>query len=146
MSKTKVDLFRSVIDEQFPKGTIIDDKPAAEILYPDFEPRTLPSGKMRRPDVVLSKDKLWVKSKGGTSLFDREKVFKSKKWISFKIPKDTLIPDSLVVRFTGYKEIFKANHYQIECATDLMRVDSYKGALDNLARNALVKSIELANN
>lgn len=39
-------------------GTVIEDKPAPEILYPDFEPRSLPSGKRRKADVSLSKDKL----------------------------------------------------------------------------------------
>lgn len=145
MSKTEVDLFRSVRIEQFPNGTIIEDKPAPEVLYPDFEPRVLPSGKKRKADVSLSKDKLWVKSGGGTSLFDRDKVFKSKSWLSFEIPKDIVIPDSLIIRFTGFNQVFKANHYQIECLAELMRMDSFKGALDNLARNAVVKSIELEN-
>jgi hypothetical protein len=72
-------------------------------------------------------------------------VFKSKSWLSFTIPKDTVIPDSLIISFTGFNKVFNANHYQIECLAKMMRVDSFKGALDNLARNAVVKSIELAN-
>jgi hypothetical protein len=55
----------------------------------------------------------------------------------------TVIPESLVVRFTGYNKIFDANHYQIESKAKMMRMDSFKGALDNLARNAIVKAIEL---
>ncbi len=144
MSENQLNLYRSVRIEQFPEGTIIDGKPAPEILHPDFEPRTLPSGKTRKADVKLSEDKLWVKSGGGTSLFDRANVFKSKGWLSFEIPKGTIIPGSLTVKFTGYNPTFDADHYQIESLANLMRVDAYKGALDNLARNALLKSIELA--
>lgn len=143
MSNAEIDLFRSVRIEQFPDGTIIDDKPAPGVLYPDFETRMLSSGKIRQADVVLSKDQSMVMAGGGTSLFDRDKVFKSKGWLSFKIPEGTIIPDSLIVRFTGYNKTFAANHYQIECAAKMMRVDAYKGALDNLARNAVVRLIEL---
>lgn len=143
MSNAEIDLFRSVRIEQFPDGTIIDDKPAPGVLYPDFETRMLSSGKIRQADVVLSKDQSMVMAGGGTSLFDRDKVFKSKGWLSFKIPEGTIIPNSLIVRFTGYNKTFAANHYQIECAAKMMRVDAYKGALDNLARNAVVRLIEL---
>lgn len=144
MATTALDLFRSVTEEQFGGGTVIEDKPAPEILYPDFEPRELPSGKTRAADVKFSKDKLWVKSGGGTSLFDKANVFKGKKWLNFTIPEGTEIPDSLNIRNTGYNVTFKATHYQIESAAKLMRVDAYKGALDNLARNAVVRSIELS--
>ena len=144
MSIADIDLFRSVRFEQFPNGTIVDDKPAIGVLYPDFEPRRLNNGKLRPADVVSSKDKSMVIS-GGTSFFDRDRVFKSKDWLSFKIPEGTIIPDSLIIRFTGHNPTFKANHYQIECSTNMMQVVSYKGALDNLARNAVFRSIELAN-
>lgn len=144
MSKTQVSLFRSVTTEQFPEGTIINEMPAPGVLYPDFEPRILPNGTMRRADVSLSKDKLWVKPGGGTSLFDRDKVFKSKKWQTFPIPKETIIPESLTVRFTRHNKQFNADHYQIEC-NNPMQIQSFKGALDNFARNAVVKFIEMAN-
>lgn len=144
MPQTEVDLFRSVRTEQFPHGTIIDEKPAPEVLYPDFEPRLLPSGKLRQADVSLSGDKQWVKRDGGTSLFDRPNVFKAKGWSTFGIPSGTVVPDSLVVRLTGFNQSFQANHYQIESRADLMRIEAFKGALDNLARNAVVRSIELA--
>jgi hypothetical protein len=145
MGTTALDLFRSVREEQFGSGTVIEGKPAPEILYPDFEPRELPSGKIRAADVKFSDDtKEWVKSGGGTSLFDKANVFKSKKWLSFTIPSGTEVPDSLNIRETGYNKTFQANHYQIESAAKLMRVDAYKGALDNLARNAVVRSIALS--
>ena len=144
MTTTTLNLYRSVRVEEFPSGTIIEDQPAPAVLYPDFEPRLLPSGKMRPADVVLSEDKQLVRSGGGTSLFDRAGVFKARGWLPFEIPAGTVVPEPLVVRHTGYNSAFRANHYQIEVSHGLMRVDAFKGALDNLARNAVVRAIELA--
>ena len=45
---------------------------------------------------------------------------------------------------TGHNARFKADHYQIECLAKTMRVDAFKGALDNLARNAVVRLVALA--
>ncbi|WP_374592490.1 hypothetical protein [Aquabacterium sp.] len=144
MSNTEMELFRSVRVEAFPNGTVIEGKPAPEVLYPDFEPRVLPNGRKREADVQLSGDKTWVYSGGGTSLFDRPNVFKRSGWLAFTIPAGTEVPESLAVRYTGRNPGFDADHYQIESKAHRMRLDAYKGALDNLARNAVVKSIELA--
>ncbi len=147
MEETKVDLFRAVRIEQFSQGAIIDTQPAPEILYPDFEPRQLPNGKVRKRDIESfadGKGDMWVEAGGGTSLFDRAKVFQGKSWLSFEIPQGTVIPPSLVVRFAGHNKIFDANHYQIESRAKMMRMDAFKGALDNLARNAIVRAVELA--
>jgi Tse2 ADP-ribosyltransferase toxins len=146
MEETKIDLFRSVRIEQYPQGAIIATQPAPEILYPDFEPQQLPNGKTRKRDIESfadGKGDMWVEAGGGTSLFDRAKVFQGKSWLSFEIPQGTVIPESLVVRFTGYNKIFDANHYQIESRAKTMRMDAFKGALDNLARNAIVRAVEL---
>lgn len=75
MKQTDVNLFRAVRIEQFPNGTIIDGAPAPQILYPDFEPRPLPDGGTRDPDIRSEPGPdgaMWVKAKGGTSLFDRD--------------------------------------------------------------------------
>ena len=144
MTTTVLDLYRSVRADQFPNGTVIEDQPAPAVLYPDFEPRLLSHGKVRAADVELSDDKQWVKAGGGTSLFDRPGVFKSRGWVAFQIPTGTIVPESLVIRRTGYNKTFQADHYQIESATERMRLDAFKGALDNLARNAVVRAIELA--
>jgi len=101
VTTTTLDLYRSVRTEQFPNGTVIEDQPAPAVLYPDFEPRVLPSGKVREADVELSDDKQWVKAGGGTSLFDRPGVFKSRGWVTFEIPTGTIVPESLVIRRTG---------------------------------------------
>lgn len=147
MIKTHVNLFRSIRIEQFPGGPIIDGEAAPEILYPDFEERQLATGDLRKPDIQSFHDDKgirWVKAHGGTSLFDRAGVFKSKVWLSFEIPNGTMIPDSLIIVFTGHNKKFNANHYQIEPKARTMRMDAYKGALDNLARNAIARAVELA--
>lgn len=147
MANTDKALWRSVRKEDFPDGTVTGSDPAPGVLYPDFYARMLPNGSIRQADVVLYRDGLgqeWVKSAGGTSLFDVKGAFKGKSWLSFEIPEGTLIPDSLIVRETGYNPRYKANHYQIECAAKSMRIDAFKGALDNLARNAIVRAVERA--
>ena len=147
MAETSTALFRSVTSDAFPDGTVKDGVAATGVLYPDFHERTLPDGRLREPDVVVFRDAKgdeWVQDQGGTSLFDKANVFKGKRWLSFEIPQGTVIPDSLVVRNTGFNKRFQATHYQIESAARTMRVDSYKGALDNLARNALVRALAAA--
>jgi hypothetical protein len=147
MTVTDKALWRSVRKEDFSDGVVVEGEPAPCVLYPDFYPRRLPSGSMRQADVQLFRDSAgqeWVRSAGGTSLFDVKGVFKGKSWLSFEIPEGTSIPESLTIRETGYNQRFKANHYQIECAAKSMRIDAFKGALDNLARNALARKVELA--
>ena len=80
----------------------------------------------------------------GTSLFDKSNAFGSKHWWYFTIPIGTVIPDSLRIRHTGRNDTYQAEHYQIEAAARSMPVEAFKGALDNLARNAVVKLYENA--
>jgi len=118
MATTDKALWRSVRKEEFPDGTVIGDDPAPGVLYPDFYARTLPSGSVRQADVVLHRDGLgqeWVKSAGGTSLFDVKSVFKGKSWLCFEIPEGTVIPASLVVRETGYNPRFPNAKQGSEC-------------------------------
>jgi hypothetical protein len=148
--KTTVDLFRSIhkTTPGFEQGPIVDDKAVIGVLYPDFETRDLGRGKTRAADVETFTGDGGVKmvrTGGGTSLFDKAFALPggTKFWYCFKIPTDTIIPDSLKVRFTDKNERFKANHYQIEVKTGTMSVDAMKGALDNMARNAIVRLVEL---
>lgn len=115
------------------------------MLHPDFEPRLITSGKnkgkYRDPDVDVFEDKgkSVVEPGGGTSLFDKSGVFGAAHWWYFTIPEGTTIPPSLKIRFTGTNTLFGADHYQIEPLVR-MEVVAYKGALDNLARNAVEKA------
>lgn len=148
--KTSLDLFRSIHKSTpgYGNGPIVDGNAVQGVLYPDFEPRRISATKTRAADLTTFTDgdgHKMVRNDGGTSLFDKPDVLPggAKNWHSFKLPRDTVIPDSLVVRFTGHNKPFGADHYQIESKAGTMRQDAMKGALDNLARNAVVRLIEL---
>ncbi len=142
---TKCDLYRSCRVEQFPEGVMRELDPAPGLLEPDFYPKELVDGGVRAADVdILTVEGIeWVKSGGGTSLFDRAGVFTQAGWLSFEIPIGTTLSDSLAIVNTGYKKRFKATHYQIESRAGMMRKDSMQGALDNLARSAIARAVEL---
>ncbi len=146
MTTTSVSLFRSVRIEQFPDGVFKGEDPAVGLLDPDFYAKDLGKGRVRAPDVEIQViDKVeWVKAGGGTSLFDRAKVFTSSGWLNFEIPNGTPIPESLLVKNTGYNKRFEATHYQIESRAQMMTKTAMQGALDNFARNAIARSVELA--
>lgn len=147
MANTVVDLYRSIRIEQFPDGVFDGKDPAEGVLYPDFYARDLGEGKTRAADVTVVTDDTdrleYVLAGGGTSLFDKPNVFKAKGWLSFEIPEGTVIPDSLVVKKDNWNPRFKATHYQIEVKVGRMPKDAMKGALDNLARNAIVRAVTL---
>ncbi len=115
MSKTDLDLYRSVRTEQFPNGVFDGKDPALGVLHPDFYERDLGNGNIRPADVEIQKKKgiEYVLAGGGTSLFDRPGVFTKEGWLSFEIPNGTVIPDSLLVKKDGWRKRFKATHYRI---------------------------------
>ena len=144
MSKSVTNLWRGVRVEDFPSGVLIDDKPADAILYPDFERKQIGNKrdgtpKYREADVDVVKGMVQVG--GGTSLFDKDKFFRGKSWRFFYIPEGTLIDPRLKLTGPDYNDYFKANHYQIEVEKPLS-ISAYKGALDNLARAAVMKAYE----
>ncbi len=147
MSVTDKAMWRSVRKEEFPDGVSRDGKPAPGVLYPAFEPRLIESTNRIRPadvDTFSNQEGTFVRSGGGTSLFDRNNVFGAKYWFYFNIPHGTEVPDSLHLRGPDYNSRYEANHYQIEPRARIMRVDAYKGALDNFARNAIARAVEAA--
>ncbi|MFC3653423.1 hypothetical protein ACFONN_17830 [Dyella humi] len=145
MSKCPADLWRAVHSDDFPKGPIVNDEPVKGILYPAFMPKQIGfqadgTPKYRDPDVAFDEKGL-VKPGGGTSLFDKENVFRGKNWQYFYIPKDTVIDPNLVITGPEYRKAFSANHYQVEPATPMFP-EVLKGALDNFARAAVAKAYE----
>jgi hypothetical protein len=139
-------MWRALRKENYTEGLPVDEKSVTGVLYPDFERKWIESTKSwRRPDVTVvpGEDGLEVKTAGGTSLFDKARVFKGKSWLYFKIPNGTEIPDSLSLTGPKWNETFGANHYQIGPHARML-VESYKGALDNFARNAIVRACDLA--
>jgi hypothetical protein len=147
MSITGVDLYRALRREQFPDGIFDGENPAPGALYPDFYPRDIGGGQVRRADVTMQVDPEsgaeYVLAGGGTSLFDRAGVFKGKNWLSFELPNGTVIPDSLLIKKDKWNETRQATHYQIESRARRMTKQAMQGALDNLARNAIVRAVEL---
>ena len=148
--KTSLNLYRSIhkTTPGYDDGPVVDGTAVAGVLYPDFEPRKIGKNKFRAADLSTFDGDggvRMVRNDGGTSLFDKPDVLPggAKTWHSFKLPKDTVIPDSLTVRFTGHNRTFAADHWQIESKAGTMAMDAMKGALDNLARNAIVRLIEL---
>lgn len=148
--KTSLNLYRSIhkTTPGYDDGPVVDGAAVAGVLYPDFEPRKIGKNKFRAADLSTFDGDggvRMVRNDGGTSLFDKPDVLPggAKTWHSFKLPKDTVIPDSLTVRFTGHNRTFAADHWQIESKAGTMAMDAMKGALDNLARNAIVRLIEL---
>jgi hypothetical protein len=147
---TTLNLFRSIhkTTPGYDAGPIVDGAAVTGVLYPDFEPRQIGKNKFRAADLSTFDGEggvRMVRNDGGTSLFDKPDVLPggARNWHSFKIPKDTVIPESLTVRFTGHNRTFGADHWQIESKAGTMAMDAMKGALDNLARNAIVRLVEL---
>ena len=89
---TKCDLYRSRRVENFPNGVMQELEPAPGLLEPDIYPKELVDGGVRAADVEISNIEgvEWVKSAGGTSLFDRAGVFTKVGWLSFEIPNHSL--------------------------------------------------------
>jgi Tse2 ADP-ribosyltransferase toxins len=86
----------------------------------------------------------WITNEGGTSLFDRDGDFPPKKWATFNILKGKVVPESIWLKDDGWRERFKATHYLILLTANPMRSGAHRGNLENLARHAVVRSIELA--
>ncbi len=148
--QTTLGLYRSIhkTTPGYDNGPIVDGAAVAGVLYPDFERREIRKGKVRPADLTTFEGDGGVKmvrNDGGTSLFDKPDVLPggAASWHRFKLPVDTVIPPSLKIRLTGYNKTFDADHYQIESVAGTMAMDAMKGALDNLARNAVVRLIAL---
>lgn len=127
-------------------------------LYPDFEGFTRKDGSFRAPDVTTFTDDrgtVWVRGvedrddrgrpfiswKEGVSVSTARGGFGYKGWFYFLLPEGTPIPDSLDVRHTPSRN--DDGHHSIRCR-NLMRRDAYEGALDNLARAAVARAVEIA--
>ena len=147
---TTKNLYRSIHKSTpgYDGGPIVDGAAVAGVLYPDFEPRKISKTRTRAADLTAFDGEGGVKmvrNDGGTSLFDKANVLPggADTWHSFKLPPETVIPASLKIRFTGSNKTFDADHWQIESVAGTMAMDAMKGALDNLARNAIVRLIAL---
>ena len=83
-------------------------------LYPDIEPRVLPNGDVRNPDVDIIIDKntghrMVRATEGmGASLADKPGIFGQNKWDYVAIPVGTFIPDELIITKDNNKGLLLA--------------------------------------
>ena len=146
MATIQKDLYRSVNSSEFTYGVLTEDGDAVpNLLHGDIEHRTVEVNgkKVVRQDWRSDKNGFFNTGRG-TSLWDRRGVFGHKYWYYFTLPKGTVIPDSLKLVEGDWNEKYQATHWQIEVATGgSLSADALRGALDNLARNCVVRANEL---
>ncbi|WOD14245.1 Tse2 family ADP-ribosyltransferase toxin [Paraburkholderia kirstenboschensis] len=151
MATTDVDLYRAVQKNTYDGWFESDGMPKDGFLYPSFNRTKFFNRKEqrwidRRPDVAV-KDGNVDKDGGGLSMHDTAGVLGFASWKYFGAPKGTEYQD-LFINGPGEKKAIRAGgiegcHYQIEPAR-MMTVETYKGALDNFARAAIVRQVKLA--
>ncbi len=151
MASTDKDYYRAANKGLFKHGVweVENETPADGILHGDIEARSWTVTKMHRggkktQEVRTHQD--WAIRNGhmepgsGTSLHDHEGALGYLAWAYFKLPEGTVIPENLIIVQRG-----KPDHYQIEVRTGgEMTPDTLRGALDNLARNCVVRLKQLA--
>jgi hypothetical protein len=146
MAKIEKRLYRSVRKDDFSAGVLtLEGEAAPTLLHGDIDPRTV---------VVQNKKSIrqdWRRDGGGyfktghgTSLWDKRGVFGHVNWSYFTLPEGTDIPLSLKIVEGNKSEKYEATHWQIEVANGgELKADALRGALDNLARNCIVRAKEL---
>ena len=152
MAKTATSLYRSVMGNKFKKITV-GTYPGDGILDPRWEDEEYFSRKLNKMvtsfadvDVVLGgKDGPEVKAGGGTSLHDAPGWFPCKE---FWIPDGTEYSEEIHIRKDAKAkknpaQTVEGTHYQLEPKTR-MTVTAFQGALNNMARAAVARQVELA--
>ena len=139
MVKTTTDLYRAVFDGTLDGPLVTDGEPRVGLLDPRWTVDVV---------VTVGGAEPMVEPDGGTSLHNVDGWFGFAHCRYFRITVDTPIPDSLKVKKGKSKRTNKSGsrtgfHYQIE-PLNRMTVDALKGALDNFARSAIVRQVELA--
>lgn len=154
MAKTQCDLYRSVMDKSIKKISV-GTYPGDGVLDPRWEPSEYYSNKLKRKviskadvNVEMGDEGPEVVPGGGTSLHDVAGWFPNHE---FWIPEGTDYSDELIIRkdknpkTSTYNASVTGYHYQIECKSR-MTILTMKGYLNNMARAAVVRQCELANN
>lgn len=146
------DYFRAASKAQFKHGVwaVENETPADGILHGDIEARSWTVTKMLRGGKKVQQVRTrqdWeikdghMETGAGTSLHDYEGALDYRAWNYFRLPEGTVVPENLIVVQRGAD----AHHYQIEVRTGgEMTPDALRGALDNLARNCVVRLKQLA--
>jgi hypothetical protein len=139
MVKTTTDLYRAVFDGTLDGPLVTDGEPRVGLLYPRWDVDVT---------VTVEGSVAMVETGGGTSLHNVDGWFGFTHCRYFHIPVDTPIPDSLKVKKGKSKRTNKSGsrtgfHYQIEPLNRMTKA-ALMGALDNFARSAVVRQVELA--
>jgi len=152
MAITGTHLYRSVMGNDF-KKIKLGVYPGDGVLDPRWETTQYFNRKRNKTvisradvEVVLGDKGPEVKSGAGTSLHDVSGWFPCKE---FWLPKGTEYSDEILIKKDGVEKSSPSNpdvsgyHYQLEPKTQ-MTVLAFKGALDNMARAAVVLQCKLA--
>ncbi|NDR57095.1 hypothetical protein [Aliiruegeria sabulilitoris] len=155
MARTHNDLFRAIIDGTF----MADLEPATErtvlgVLYPRCEAETHIDRRgrewTRRAEMTvycIDQDCM-ADTDGGTVLFDVAGWYGHVGWQYFEVPEGTELPDCLVIETTGGVRRNRSGALQgklhMIVPRNRMTLQAYRAALDGLARNAIVRQIQLA--
>ena len=152
MATTNVTLYRSLIGDAS-KLKVRDGVPDPGMLDPrwqasEYVDRKTGEIKISRADVtvVMGKSEPEVEADGqGTSLHDVPGWFLSREFV---IPEGTEYSEEILIvkdkkMKTNPKGTVKGYHYQLTVRTR-MTVASFKGYLDNMARAAAARQVELA--
>ena len=158
MANLSLDLFRACKRNRRSEANLqqgFEDINGAGYLYPDYQGFKRKDGSIRLPDVstfdcggvtwvrgVRDVDtrtgKAYVSASQGVSLNKSPGKFGYQLWYYFLLPEGTELPVSLDVVQTGSD----SNHYSLRCVNSMTK-DAYEGALDNVARAAIAKAVEL---
>lgn len=135
-------LYRGVRKDEFTGGVLTADGEAVgSILHGDIDPRTVVVRNVPTTRQDWRRDgNGYFKTGHGTSLWDKRGVFGFGHWHYFTLPEGTVVPDSLKLVKGSWSDRYEANHWQIEVANGgELQADALRGALDNLARNCVVR-------
>ena len=155
MARTSANLYRAIIDGTFTAVREEDEgRPVEGILYPRIEAETHfdTAGRewTRRAEMTVYcvEEDCVVQTDGGTVLFDMVGWFGYVGWRYFELPAGTVLPDSLTIRRSARIScsrtgVLQGRRHMIVPVARLT-LQAYRAALDNLARNAIVRQIELA--
>lgn len=164
MAETTTNLYRALIGDDAAKWTRVAKatdtvetlKPKAGVLDPQWVEKTFlhkPTGQMRTraPDVTLTPNKddpskFDVEADGrGTSLHDKPGWFGSKE---FWIPQGTIYSTEIEIAREDKlkwnpKQTVQGTHYQLQPKNKMLE-SVFAGHLDNMARAAIARQIEVA--
>lgn len=156
MADLTLDLYRACKRNKRSEQKITKTHDGVGCLYPEYKGFMTTDRGFRAPDVTTFTDnancewirgvedidpknkKPYISANEGVSLNTGPGKFNYERWFYFLLPKGTPIPGSLDIIQTGKD----TSHYAIRCK-NMLRKDAYEGALNNLARAALAKAVEL---